>query len=109
MADDETLFEDSAKLNVKLIAGVANQILTTLLRMDLPPLTIHSILTTAFVNHMKNMLRDSPVDYFDENKTTAIALLTQLTRDVVEMRPKEEDARNSKTGENPPKPDGAIH
>lgn len=69
-------------MDVALIQGFAGQILNTLHEMNLDQLKQFSILTTAFVNQMKNMLRTSPSEQFESNKRTVLELLYQVHQDV---------------------------
>lgn len=78
----DIVIKRQSDLDTTLIAGISQEILTTLLSMGMDPLTIHSILTTAFVNYMKRMLRESPPSEFENNRKVAISLLEKLLTDI---------------------------
>lgn len=103
--DPDIIVEKQEQVDVQFIAGIANQILSTLHVMRMSPLTRHSILTTAFVNNMKQMIKTSPPDFFESNRDTAILLLEKLIEDVKAMQPGVVDARNSQDAPNLPGPD----
>lgn len=93
------------------IAGLAEKILATLHLVNITQLTRFSILTTAFANHMKTMMRQSSVIEFEETRSTFISLLDKLKSDLLEMKPTElkTDARNSEDGQSAPGQDGKTH
>lgn len=91
---------------VKRIHSVAYRILETLHLSKFSPLFRHSVLTTAFVNNMKQIMRDTPPEYFEENKGTMLSLLTQISKDIAEMQPSESQ---SPTAQNPTRQDGTVN
>jgi hypothetical protein len=91
----DILVEATDQVDVKLVASIAEQILITLHQMRLSPLTRHSILTTCFMNNMKLMVRDSPEEFFQMNRNSAIELLTRLVEEMESINPGVADARRS--------------
>lgn len=100
--DPDIAIEDGNDLPIEFIAGIAGEILTTLHAIKTTPLVRHSILTTAFVNNMKQMIKDSPPPHFLDNQQTAILLLEKLLEDVKAMQPGVIDARSSEDGSDLP-------
>jgi hypothetical protein len=83
------------------IAGIANRILETLMLMNISTETRQSILTTAFINHTKLMVREASPDTFENDKGVVVSLLETIANEIQKMKPAVPNARQSETSQNP--------
>lgn len=93
-----------------IIQGFAERILQVLYLMKLSEETRLSIMTTAYINHVKKFLREAPPDFFADAQVAVVMILQQLLEDVKMMQlPKVDDARKGEDGSDATGPIGTTH
>jgi hypothetical protein len=80
---------------------MANRIIETLSLMNITTEMRQSILTTAFVNHTKILVRESPPDAFENDKGAVVSLLETIAKDIQKIRPPVPNARQSQDDPRP--------
>lgn len=82
-----------------VIQGFAERILQSLFIMKLSEETRMSIMTTAFINHVKKFLREAPPQDFQEAKIAISLMVENLLIQIKEMKhPSEANARQGEDG-----------